>query len=84
MKSVSEQKSVRPLHVIAHEIKKDWGNKMYFGAVPYVNALTTLDSIDEMYIHDSGRMIVAGFLSNASTWRGEKARGIKEELKSML
>ena len=84
MKKVSEQKSVRPLHVIAYEIKKDWGKKMYFGAVPYVEAMSVMDGIEERYIQDSGKEIVNRFLSNASTWRGEKAREIKKELKGML
>jgi hypothetical protein len=33
---------------------------------------------------DSGRSIVAYFLSNASTWRGETAKRIKLELNKML
>lgn len=73
---------VRPLNVIAREIKKDW-QKMYFGAVPYWEAMTTLNSIKDNYGMDSGKSIVLYFLSNASGWRGEVAKRVKAELKSM-
>jgi len=32
---------------------------------------------------DSGKNVVAYFLSNTSSWRGEKAREIKKELKTL-
>ena len=73
----------RPLYEIAGEIRRDW-KKVYFGAVPYLSAMATLDSINSMYILDSGRSIVAYFLANATTWKGEKAREIKKELNAML
>ena len=72
----------RPLHVIAMEIKKDW-QKMYFGAVPYYEAMRSLSSINDMYGCDSAKSIILYFLSNASGWRGETAKRIKEELKKM-
>ena len=75
-------KQARPLHEIAQEIKTDW-NKVYFGAVPYLDAMETLNSIDDNYGMDSAKSIVLYFLSNASTWRGEVARTIKKELKAM-
>ena len=73
----------RTLTEIATEIMLDW-KKPYFGAVPYLRAMFTLSSIDDMYGMDEGHMIVRYFLSNATTWRGEKAREIKAELKAML
>ena len=73
---------MRSLSVIAREIKADWKN-VYFGAVPYLQAMSCLDSIDDNYGMDSAKMIVLYFLSNASTWRGDKAREIKKELKAM-
>jgi hypothetical protein len=72
----------RPLYEIAREIKKDW-QKVYFGAVPYLQAMQTLDSIDDNYGMDSAKSIVNYFLANASTWRGEVAKRIKAELKAM-
>ena len=73
----------RPLSEIAMEIYKDW-KKPYFGAVPYLNAMFTLMSINDPYYLDSGVSVVRYFLNNAKTWRGETARRIKAELKSML
>lgn len=74
---------VRPLHEIASEIRKDW-KKVNFAAVPYLDAMETLSSINNSYGYDSGKSIVRYFLSNASSWRGDVARRIKAELKSML
>ena len=74
----------RKLYEIASEIRNDWGNKMYYGAVPYVKAMMCLGSVKDKYILDSGDTIVRYFLANASTWRGETARRIKKELKDML
>lgn len=74
---------MRTLKEIANEIRADWKN-VYFGAEPYLEAMETLDSVNDNYYFDSGRSIVLYFLSNASTWRGDNARRIKNELKSML
>lgn len=74
---------MRNLSEIAREIRADWKNP-YFGAVPYIDALSTLGSIKEDYFCDSGRSIVAYFLANANTWRGPEARRIKAELKQQL
>lgn len=73
----------RSLATIAMEIRKDW-TKVYFGAVPYLDVMSSLNNIDDPYGMDSGRSIVLYFLSNASTWRGEKAREIKKELNKLL
>lgn len=75
---------MRKLHEIAKEIHSSWGRKVWFGAMPYLQAMSTLDSVDENYGADSGRSIVEYFLSNASTWRGDDARRIKNELKTIL
>ena len=73
----------RTLSTIAREIRSDW-KKPYFGAVPYLDAMLALDYIDDNYYYDSGRSIVVYFLANASTYRGETAKRIKLELKSIL
>ncbi len=73
----------RSLSIIAREIRRDWV-KPYFGAVPYLSAMGSLDSIDDNYDFDTGRSVVIYFLSNATTWRGDAARRIKAELKGML
>ena len=74
---------MRPIYEIAKDIKKDW-KKPYFGAKPYLDAMTTLNSINDNYGWDSAKTIVLYFLGNASTWRGETARKIKKELKAMV
>jgi len=43
-----------------------------------------LNSIKDNYGYDSGTSVVAYFLSNASSWKGETARRIKKELKAMM
>ena len=70
---------------IAEEIRSDW-KKIYFGAVPYLDALSTMHSSDASakYFSDSAKTIVAYFLANASTWRGPVAASIKAELKKMI
>ena len=72
----------RPLHTIANEIRADW-KQPYFGAVPYLDAMQTLDKIEDKFFFDSARSVVLYFLSNASTWRGDTARRIKAELKTL-
>ena len=74
---------MRTLSTIAYEISKDW-KKPYFGAVPYLQAMSTLSDIKQPYGYDSGESIVRYFLSNATSWRGDTARRIKSELKDML
>ena len=73
----------RPIRVIAREIEADWKNVNY-AAKPYLDAMRSLDSISDMYYYDTADSVVRYFLSNASSWRGDKAREIKAELKAML
>lgn len=77
------EKQVRTLREIAKEIRSDW-KKVYFGAAPYLEAMETLNGMDDNYYFDSADTIVRYFLANAGTWRGETARRIKNELNSML
>lgn len=73
----------RPLNQIAQEIAQDW-KKPYFGAVPYLQAMYSLNSISDTYGYDDARSIVMYFLANANTWRGETARRIKKELNALI
>lgn len=73
----------RPLCEIATEIRSNWAVPNY-GAVPYLEAMSTMGDIDAWYFEDSGRSIVAYFLSNATSWRGDVARRVKAELKSAM
>jgi hypothetical protein len=73
----------RSLSTIANDIRKDWA-KPYFGAVPYLDAMRSLDTLRDKYYFDDAESVVRYFLSNATSWKGETARAIKAELKSML
>ena len=76
-------KQTRPLSNIAHDIRRDWKN-VNSAAKPYLAAMFELDRITDSYMFDTGRGIVAYFLSNAASWRGPVAKLIKAELKAML
>jgi hypothetical protein len=73
----------RQVNTIAHEILSIWKTP-YFGAVPYLNAMQYLHTVNDMYMYDDGKSIVRYFLANASTFKGEDAKRLKLELKSML
>ena len=72
----------RPIHEIAYEIRRTWKNP-YFGAVPYLDAMCSLNSINDKYGFDDGRSIVLYFLSNARGFKGEDAKRLKAELKAL-
>ena len=73
----------RTLSEIAKDILQHWKNP-YFGAKPYIQAMLLIHSSDPKapYLAESAEDIVAYFLANATTFRGEDARRIKAELKS--
>jgi hypothetical protein len=83
MAKTTTKVATRPLCEIAREIKNDW-KKVYFGAAPYLDAMLSLNSVNDNYGWDSGKSIVRYFLGNASTWRGDTAKRIKAELKAMV
>lgn len=76
---------MRTFREIAMEIKSTWKTLSVY-AKPYVDAMLAIDSSDKhaAYYMDSAESIVLYFLSNASSWRGEDAKRIKAELKSMI
>lgn len=74
---------VRTLGQIAWDIRGDW-KKIHYAARPYLDAMQDLVTIHDMYGYDSARSIVLYFLNNAKTWRGEKAKAIKAELKKLI
>ena len=75
----------RTFQQIAKDIKSTWMN-VYFGAVPYLEALLTLDTTDPeaLYGIKTAGDITRYFLANAQTFRGVDAKRLKAELKSML
>jgi hypothetical protein len=74
---------MRSLSTIAMDIRRNW-TKPNYAAVPYLSAMSRMDSIKDPHGADSGRSVVLYFLGNAGTWRGPVAKSIKAELKSML
>lgn len=74
----------RPIYDIAIEIKSDWGEKTYFGAKPYIQAMLNLEKVTDKYGMDDADDIIRYFLSNAKSWRGETARRVKAELKELI
>ena len=73
----------RSIYEIAKEISKNWKNVNY-AAKPYLDAMYSLEKITDTYYYDSGSSVVAYFLANASSWRGETAKRVKKELNDML
>jgi hypothetical protein len=79
----------RDLHLIAYEILSDHaerGRELYFGAVPYVDAMRTFGTTDLSARHgeDDAATVVLYALSNLSTWRGPVAARVKAELRAAL
>lgn len=79
----SKASGPRSLSVIAAEIIRTWKPKVYYGAVPYLEAMTQLDKITDKFYEDDAKSVVLYFLANAQTWRGEDAKRIKAELKKL-
>ncbi len=75
---------LRPIHVIAHEIKSIWGEKINFGAKPYLDAMRFLKTTADAFHEDSAESIIRYGLSNMTGFRGEDARRLKLELKAHL
>lgn len=73
----------RPLYEIAAEIKSDW-RPINFAARPYVDAMSSLNTMSDNYGADTASYIVRYFISNAGTWRGDVAKRVKAELKKMM
>ena len=73
----------RPINDIARDINLAWVKPSY-SAAPYLEAMFSLQTMTDKYYLDSADSVVRYFLANAGTWRGDKARAIKAELKAML
>ena len=73
---------------IAEIIRKDWITKsptgVNYAAKPYLDAMRSIDNINDPYIVETGRDMVMYFLSNASSWRGEVAKAIKLHLNNLI
>ena len=72
----------RSIRSIALDIRQDWV-KVNFAAKPYLDAMLELNSINDKYYEDSAKSIILYFLANASSFRGERAKVLKAELKAL-
>jgi hypothetical protein len=75
--------NTRPVYKIAADILNDW-NRPNYAALPYLTAMLTINNEHEQYGQDTAKSIVLYFLSNASTYRGSKAKELKSELKTLI
>lgn len=73
----------KPLSYVAEVIRVNWVNPSPY-AVPYINAMAQLRSINDSYYADSAAGVVMYFLANAQTWRGDTARIVKAHLKKAV
>lgn len=71
------------IYKIARIVRDDWKN-IYFGAVPYLDAMASIEDIEADYLDDRARNIVSYFLANAHTWRGDTAKAVKAKLKEII
>ncbi len=73
----------RPIYEIARDIRREWLH-ISPHARPYLDAMLTLSKVTDRYICESASDIISRFLCNASSFRGDKARALKQELKNLL
>lgn len=80
---------IATIREIADTIARDWP-KPHISAIPYLQAMQTLDTPDQTFGWDSGASIVRYFLSNARTYNKRTSRGladpaaIKKELNARI
>ena len=72
----------RSIRSIALDIRKEWA-KVNYAAKPYLDAMMELNCINDKYYNDSAKSVVLYFLSNASSFSGERAKALKAELKAL-
>ncbi len=77
---MAEARSIRE---IAQEISDNW-QRVNFAAERYLDAMFSLNKITDDYFQESARSIVAYFLANANSWRGDVARRVKAELRELI
>jgi hypothetical protein len=80
---------MRPLNQLAAAILVDWKQSPSSGsyrrfALPYVEAMLTMNNCEDRYGLEWGDMIVARALNALHQWRGETARKVKAELNEHL
>lgn len=74
---------MQSISTIAREISRDWKNVNY-AVKPYLQAMYSLDTVNDKFYQDDARSIVSYFLSNASGYRGDTAKAYKAALKAIV
>lgn len=77
----------RPIYAIAHDVDREWskqGKGVNYAAKPYLDAMKQVSSKDDHYGLDSAKSVVSYFLSNASSFKGDAAKSLKNELKAAI
>lgn len=75
---------MRTLREIAKEIRVDWHVVNNAGAREALECMEKMGKITDRFATDPhGYSVVGAFLGNAIGWRGEVARRIKKELRTM-
>lgn len=74
---------MQTISTIAREISREWKNVNY-AAKPYLEAMHSLDSVNDSYYQDSAKSVVSYFLANASGYRGDTAKTHKAALKAIV
>lgn len=78
----TKTQNTRTISVIARDIRADW-KKVNYAAKPYLQAMLSINYSGDTYGYDTAESIVRYFLCNASSYRGEKAKSLKAELKTL-
>ena len=82
---IERGQKMKSLSELASTIEAECNGKpWYVYAKPYVKAMRSLDTIDDVYIMDTGESVVMYALANLTYWRGDVARQVKAELKAHL
>ena len=72
----------RPIYEIAADIRRNWA-KVNYAAAPYLDAMDSINDINDMFYADTAKSVVAYFLANARAFKGEDAKRLKAELKAL-
>lgn len=74
---------MRAIHEVTSDIRREWPN-VHYTARPYLDAMFYLCDKHSKYGLDSASDIVLRFIGNATSFRGERARELKAELKQII
>jgi hypothetical protein len=80
-------KGPRAISEIARDISREWRKQkggVNYAAKPYLDAMHSLESPKDSYGADSAQSILGYFLSNASSFKGPRAKELKQEIKQLL